>query len=218
MTVNALRGIVSIGAAGLVAVLTGVSPPVASRAQAPDRTAITGAWALNTELSDKPAERGERDGREGDDGSRRRSGSGHGGGMGGGMRGGGMGRGGMGGGRGNADDVARMRDARHDLVTPPAHLTITQTETMIVITTQDGRTTRLSADGRKIKDENTGIERKTKWDGAKLVSEISGLGSGKITETYAVEDEHHRLHVTVLTEGGRAQPRTMNRIYDAEAR
>jgi hypothetical protein len=138
--------------------------------------------------------------------------------MGGGMRGGGMGRGGMGGGRGNPDDMARMRDAMRDVMNPPEHLTITQTETMVVITSQDGRTTRLSPDGKKIKDESTGIERKTKWDGAKLVSEISGLGPGKMTETYTVDEEHHRLHVAIQMEGGRAQPRTTNRLYDADAR
>jgi hypothetical protein len=218
--VNALRGIVSFAAVGLVAALIGVWPSVESRAQPSDRTSITGAWTLNTDLSDKPpasGERGDRGDRAGDDGSRRRGGYG-GGGMGGGMRGGGMGRGGMGGGRGNPDDMARMRDAMRDVMNPPEHLTITQTETMVVITSQDGRTTRLSPDGKKIKDESTGIERKTKWDGAKLVSEISGLGPGKMTETYTVDEEHHRLHVAIQMEGGRAQPRTTNRLYDADAR
>jgi hypothetical protein len=214
--VNRLRRIVSIGAAGLVAALIGVWLPVESRAQAPDRTAINGAWTLNTDLSDKPAvgsDRGDRGDREGGDGSRHRGGMG-----GGGMRGGGMGRGGMGGGRGNPDDMARMRDAMRDVMNPPEHLTITQTDTMIVITAQDGRTTRLSPDGKKIKDDSTGVERKTKWDGAKLVSEIAGLGPGKITETYTVEEEHHRLRVAIQMEGGRAQPRTTNRVYDADAR
>ena len=216
MTVNTLRGIVSFGAVGLVAALIGVWSSVESRAQAPDRTAINGAWTLNTDLSDKPAgrgDRGERGDREGDDGSRHRGGF-----SGGGMRGGGMGRGGMGGGRGNPDDMARMRDAMREVMNPPEHLTITQTDTMVVITSQDGRTTRLSPDGKKIKDESTGVERKTKWDGAKLVSEISGLGPGKITETYTVDEEHHRLLVAIQMEGGRAQQRTTNRVYDSDAR
>jgi hypothetical protein len=217
MTVNTLRGIVSFGAVGLGAALIGVWLSVESRAQAPGRATISGAWTLNADLSDKPAGPGERGDREGDDGSRHRGGFG-GGGMGGGRRGGGMGRGGAGGGRGNADDMARMRDAMRDLMNPPEHLTITQTDTMILITSQDGRTTRLSADGRKIKDESTGVERKTKWDGAKLVSEITGLGPGKITETYAAQEESHRLHVAIQVEGGRSQRRTMDRVYDADAR
>jgi hypothetical protein len=215
--VNALRGIVSFGAVGLVAALIGAPPSVESRAQAPDRTAINGAWTLNTDLSDKPAERGDR---EGDDGSRRSGGYGGGGGgmRGGGMRRGGMGGGGMSGARGNPEEQARMRDAMRDVMNPPEHLTITQTESMVVVTSQDGRTTRLSPDGKKIKDESTGVERKTKWDSAKLVSEISGLGPGKITETYTVDEEHHRLRVAIQMEGGRAQQRTMNRVYDLDAR
>ena len=69
-----------------------------------------------------------------------------------------------------------MRDAMRDVTEPSERLTIVQTDSMVLITGADGRTTRLSADGKKIKDENTGVERKTKWDGGKLVSEISGLG------------------------------------------
>ena len=184
----------------------------------PDHAAITGAWTLNADLSDKPPARSEGGGTP--SGRGRRSGMGGGGGMGRGM-GGGMGRGGMGGGGGNArmdpEEMARIRDAMHDIMTPAEHLTIAQTDTMVLVTSQDGRTTRLSPDGSKIKDDNTKSERKTKWDGAKLVSEISGLGPGKITETYETDAEHHQLHITVQTEGGRGRkPMTMNRIYDAD--
>ena len=77
------------------------------------------------------------------------------------------------------DQAARMRDAMRDLTGPSDHLTITQTDSLVVITGADGRTTRLSPDGKKIKDDNTKVERKTKWDGDKLVSEINGLGTGK---------------------------------------
>src|SRR5207249_8182464 len=92
------------------------------------------------------------------------------------------------------------RDARPH--TPSNHLTITQTESMVVITAADGRTTRLSPDGKKIKDDNTKIERKTKWDGGKLVSEISGAGPGKMTQTFLVDPETHKLRITVQMEGG----------------
>jgi len=116
-------------------------------------------------------------------------------------RGGGMGRGpGM-----NPEDMARMRDAMRDLTDPSDHLTIVETDSMIVITASDGRTTRLSPDGKKIKGDNTGIERKTKWDGGKLVTEISGLGpAGKATQTLAADPETHQLRITVQMEGGPA--------------
>lgn len=217
----ALRGIFFLGAAAVAAALIGFWFATESRAQAPDRTSITGAWTLNTELSDKSPERVDRGGREGGDGNRRGGGMGRGGGFGGGMRG--MGRGGGSGAgvaRPNPDEVARMRDAMRAVMMPPEHLTITQTETMVLMTSQDGHTTRISPDSKKIKDENTGVERKSRWDGVRLVSEISGLGPGKITETYWVDDDHHRLHVSVQMEGGRGQkePTTMNRIYDPDAR
>jgi len=206
----------------LVIVLTGFLdawPAAESRAQAPTATpAIAGTWTLNKDLSDKgTADAREDSGREGG----RRGGYGRGGGFGGGMRGG-MGRGGGYGGAGvDREGMQRQRDAMRDLMNPPERLTIVQTETMVVITTGDGRVTRLSPDGKKIKDENTRIERKTKWDGGRLVSEISGLGGGKITETYAVDPERHQLTVTLVGDGdsrmsGRIAQR---RVYDpADAR
>jgi len=119
----------------------------------------------------------------------------------------------------NPDDMARMRDAMRDITNPSDHLVITQTESMVVLTGADGRTTRLSPDGKKIKDENTNIERKTKWDGGKLVSEITGLGRGKMTQTFAVDPDARQLRVTVVMEGGRSdKPRTITQVYDAEAR
>ena len=177
-----------------------------SRAQTPEH-ALAGAWTLNTEASDQtPAPGDERDGGD------RRGGNGrYGGGR------GGYGGGGNGGANVDPEQMARMRDAMRQLMNPPEHLTITQTDTMVVITEPDGHTTRLSPDGKKVKDENTNIERKTKWDGGKLVSEINGLGRGKVTQTYAVDPEHHELRIAVQMENGRGgQPRTITHVYEAD--
>jgi hypothetical protein len=213
---SSLRGALAVGGAALLLSLgtRGAAPSL--HAQTPDRSALTGAWTLNSDLSDATpssadASNGNRP--SGYDGARP---SGRRRGMGGGMR-----RGGMGGGNNpsgmSADDAARMRDAMHDIMTAPPHITVTQTDTMVLVTAQDGRTTRLAPDGSKVKDDSTHIERKTKWDGAKLVSEISGAGPGKLTETYAVDPDHHQLHVTLQTEGGHGRkPLTMNRVYDLD--
>jgi hypothetical protein len=118
-----------------------------------------------------------------------------------------------------------MRDAMRDLTNPPSHLTIVETDSMVVLTSADGRTTRLAPDGKKVKDDNTGIERKTKWDGEKLVTEISGLGPmGKATQTIAADPENHQLRIVVQMEGGGGrQPagnssssrgRTVTHVYD----
>jgi len=217
---------VAVLAAGLV------SPLGANRAPAAGGHAIAGAWTLNNDLSDQPG----RDQRDGDTNGGRRAGGGRGPGGGGGRRGGGgFGGGWGGGGRGagaamNPDDMARLRDAMRDLTSPSNHLTIVETDSMVVITSADGRTTRLAPDGKKVKDDNTGIERKTKWDGEKLVTEVSGLGRlGKATQTIAADPENHQLRVVLQMEGGRqpdgrqaaagnsAQgrgPRTITHVYD----
>jgi hypothetical protein len=213
--VNAVRGLFFPGLVVFVTALIGAWLSAESRAQTPAPVvSLDGAWTLNTDLSDKPQSEARQ--REGDDAGRRRGGGMGRGGMGGGMRGGGMGRGGMSGGARNPEDAQRLRDAQRDIMNAPARLTIVQTESqMILITTGEGRVTRLSPDGRKIKDDSTKIERKTKWDGGKLVSEISGVGPGKITETYQIEPEHHQLVVTVATD---KPARSLHRVYDADPR
>jgi hypothetical protein len=194
------------------------APPVISFAQS-QPSSIVGAWTLNKDLSDQPptGEQG-----SGENGSGRRDGGGYGGrgGFGGGMRGGRRGgMGGMGGGSNmSPEDAQRMRQAMRDELTAPDQLTIVQSDAMILMTSQDGRTVRLSPDGKKIKDDNTKIERKTKWDGDKLVSEVKGLGRGTITESYRVDPETHRLTVTIQMPGRNGQERTLNRVYDPAAK
>jgi hypothetical protein len=210
-----------------IAVLAGVVAVSLAAQEKPAATSLAGGWTRNKDLSDASDERGGAGGDRGDGaGGRRRGGAGGGGFGGGGGRRGGFGGGGRGGGMGRGDagratpeEMMRMRDAMRDVTNPSDHLIITQTETMIVLTGADGRTTRLSPDGKKIKDENTKVERKTKWDGGKLVSEMSGLGPGKITQSFAVDPESKQLRVTLVMEGGRSkEPRTITHVYDADPR
>ena len=193
----------------------------AAPAAQPD--SIVGAWTLNKNQSDTPPRP---DGNGGNRGGQR--GGGRGGGGGGGGRGGYGGRGGGGGysgaggyggaggaTRGNSDDQKRMRDAMRAILEAPDQITLTKTDSMVVITTGDGITTRLSTDNKKIKDESTGIERKTHWDGAKLLTEISNAGPSKILETYELNPESHQLDVTLAFEGSKDYTRSpIHRIYD----
>lgn len=99
----------------------------------------------------------------------------------------------------------------------PDRMTIVRTDSMVIITAGDGRTTRLATDGSKVKDDSTGIERKTHWDREQLVTEISGVQGGKITQTYAIDPGSHRLMVTVelpANRGGAATPR--HSVYDQQ--
>ena len=182
---------------------------------------LVGGWTLNKDASDQPGDRADRD--QGDQPQRggsggyggyggRRGGGGFGGRHGG---GGGFGRGGGGSGMDPAE-AARIREAMRDIMTAPDHLVVTQTDSMLVFTAPDGRTTRLAPDGKKVKDDSTKIERKTKWDGDKLVTEISGIGRGKLTETYALDAEHHQLRRTLVMEGRGGQPRTTTFVYDVD--
>jgi hypothetical protein len=191
----------------------------AATASADKAAPLTGAWTLNKDQSDQPQSAAPAR----DDGAAvPRGGGRRGGGRGGGFGGGGFGGGrGAGGGRVAVDpqEAARMREAMRDVLNPPDHLTIVSTGTMVLLTGADGRTTRLSPDGKKIKDESTSIERKTKWDGANLVSEISGLNGGKVTETYSLDADHHQFHIAAVIEGVRGgQPRTISHVYDQDAR
>lgn len=207
----------------VIAACVTVAPRANAQTSAPaaEKPSIAGGWTLNKELSDQDPGRGDRSGDDrgtgGDRGGYGRRGGG--GGFGGGRRGGGgMGRGGGMGQQVNPEEMARMRDAIRDITAAQDHLTITQTDSMIVVTSQDGRTTRLSPDGKKVKDDNTKIERKTKWDTGKLVSEIHGAGPGKMTQTFVVDPETHKLRVTVQMEGrSKDQARSITHVYDPDA-
>lgn len=112
--------------------------------------------------------------------------------------------------------MVRMRDAMRDILEPPTRITITETESMVIMTTGEGRTTRLSTDGKKIEDESTGITRKTRWEAGALINEIDGAGPGVIIERYIVSGAPRRLTVTLTFDGGgdKSRPPTQ-RVYDA---
>jgi hypothetical protein len=179
-----------------------------------DLASIVGAWTLNKDLSDPSPARAQGDDQRGRGGFGGRRGGGGGGGRRGGSAGGFSGGGGP---AGSPEEQRRRTEAVRAIVEAPDRLTITRTESLVIITAGDGRTTRLSLDGKKIKDESTGIERKTKWDGNKLVTEITGAGPSKITETYMVDQEHGRLNVTVQMENSRGpNAGVVHRVYDRQ--
>lgn len=206
-----------------VAIAGGSLPASVAHAQTDiASSSIVGSWMLNKSLSDVPDERmqGRAGGRGpggGGGGFGRRGGGGRGGGIGGFPGGGGGGFPGGGGGRGNPEDMARRQEALRDVLIAPERLTIVQTESMVIITAGDGRTTRLSLDDKKIKDESTNTERKTRWEAGKLVSEMTGNG-GKVVETYSADTGHRELLVIVQVEGeGRdVPPRVFHRVYQVE--
>jgi hypothetical protein len=226
-----MRGARALLTASMFITATAAMPPVL-RAQATSaRTTVSpapafdGGWTLNKDLSDQPPAASSQppDG-QGRSGGGRGGGGGFGGRRGGGGGGFGGGRGGggggaVGGGNGsstaNSADAARVREAMRDLMNPPTHWVITQTDTLIIMTDQDGRALRLSPDNKKIKNDDTKTERQTKWDGGKLVSEITGLPGGKITETYSIDPDVHQLRLATQIGDGK-QSRTLIHVYDLD--
>jgi len=198
-----------------LALCAGAASAAAQQAQA-DAGSIVGVWTLNKEASDATPERPSGDDRA------RGGGGGYGGGRGRrGGGGGGYGRGGGGGGGGarsggDPEDIRRRIQAVRDIMGAPERLTITETESLVIITAGDGRTTRLSPDGKKIKDESTGLERKTRRENGTLISEITG-GREKMIETYAVDRERHQLTITVKIDNSHApNGGVVHHVYDPE--
>lgn len=167
------------------------------------RPSVVGVWRLNPERSDAAPVPPDGPGRDGRD----PNGAGRGG------FGRGRGRGGFGGpgrgGRTGEPDEARMRrlSAVRDLLDTPERLTITATESMVIVTAGDGRTTRMLTDGSAVKDDSTNITRSTRWVNGRIVSQLSGLVLGKATETYAPDPSQRRLTVTIWVERAPGPPR-----------
>jgi hypothetical protein len=182
--------------------------PVSAQTLRPEATAMAGAWTRNRNP-----------GANGQPGARGPQGAGSAGGR----RDGGLDGpfgprpSGVGGplGVGNSAQNARRADALREITDPPDHLVVTVTGTMVIVAGQDGRTTRLATDGSRITDQNTGMERRTRWTAGALVSEISGLGP-KITQSFSVDAERRQLRIRVeIAEGGGRLARSATYVYDA---
>ena len=194
-----------MGRGGLVLMAMGALAGSASGAEkAGDvaRPSFSGSWTLKPEESDdgrakmKEAMGERRGGRRGPVGGGPMSGGPRGGPGGQGpMSGGPVGeRGGppmagpMGGGP-DAEQMAAMREAMDAAIESPESLLISQDGVAFEMVMDGERAVRLYADGRKNKGA-TGVERKTKWEEDRLVTE-SKVGGGfgpsvKITETWAM--------------------------------
>jgi hypothetical protein len=200
----------------VVALLVTALPSGAQKPPTPP--SLEGVWTLNngadsarTSDTSGTGRRGDASGRSGGRGGARRAGFGG---------GGSLGTAGLGIPYGTGDRADRLREAMNDLTAAPSRLTIVQTDTTVIVTTGEGHTTRLAPNGKKIKDENTGIERSTKWTADALVSDITGLGSGKITQSFSVNPDDHRLLVTITFPPrlGGTEPTIVTRFYDRDER
>jgi hypothetical protein len=184
-------------------------PAAAQAAAAPPATStmpadLSGHWELNVQQSERP---GQAAGAPGEGGEGR-----------GGYGGGGGGRGGYGGGgRGSGGESETTREQMRQVMQAARTLLIVQHANDLSITDDEGRVVTLKPDGNKVKEQQGGgnLERKTKWDGRSLVTEMKLEGGTKVTQTYTKVDEGLQLIVSTKVEGGRI-PRAMEfkRVYD----
>jgi hypothetical protein len=183
-------------------------------------TNIGGKWELNWRLSDKLPEQAGAPGR-GDEGGAGGGGGGRHGGGGGGM--GGMGRGGMGGhgggggrggeGRGGSVNVEQVRE----ILQAQRTLLIVEHPDHVSITDESGQVQKFVANGEKVKEERAGqsFERRTHWDGRKLITEVALSDGTKISQTYEKVAEGLQLVVTTKVEHSKSGgPREFKRVYD----
>jgi hypothetical protein len=114
------------------------------------------------------------------------------------------------------EDMERMRSAMDDAMRPSEALLVSQEGVAFEIVHDGDRIERLYADGRKNKN-SAGVERKTKWDADKLVTEakVGSFGpSVKITQTWAIL-EGERLTITTRLQGGPFEKElALKRVYD----
>lgn len=211
----------SIGAATCAALA--VLALTAGRAGAAPQTTptpdLTGTWVLSRELSDKPGQGGESAGGGHRGGGMGRPGGG--GGMGG-MGGGGMGGrgGGFGGGGGMPDpeEMERMRATMDAVTRVPQRLIIVKADPGLILTDEEGVSTRLALDGSKDTGAVNGVafESKTKWEDGKLRVERKFKSGLKLVELYSISGDPRLLTVSSKVEGGRGGNRTINRVYEPQ--
>jgi hypothetical protein len=186
-------------------------------AQSPATPDLTGTWVFNAELSDRPGQ-GAQGGRpDGGGGGHRGTGGGMGrpgGGMGG--QGGGYGGRGGGGGMANPEEMERMRATMDAVLHTPARLIIVKGEQGLILTDDEGVSTRLALDGSKETGAINGVpfETTTKWEEGKLRVEKKFRSGPRVIELYSVSSDPRLLTVSLKTEGGRGGGRTIKRVYE----
>lgn len=201
---------------GALAFSAGVvfGPRLARAADKPAASAagvdLSGQWTYNQELSDNAHDK-MREAMQGR-GSGRGAGPGGGGPGGGGMGGPGGGMGGPGGpGMQGGDDPS---ETMRSVFEPSEQVTITQSETEIVIDEKFGPMRSLHPNGKAYKTQNGTADLKTQWKDGKLVVETKRARGGKLVETWELVPDRSRLVVNVRLDGGSGPPLSLKRVYD----
>jgi len=206
------RGIDGLLMGSLVVLL---APGPVLRVGAQEHPDVTGAWTLNRDLTTRPGQHGED---RGSSTGKRTPVGGSGMPMGGGRGPGGMG-GGYGGARANPEEMAKAREAVRLAMLMPERLTIVRDGETIVLTDEDGISSKLTADGKTSKSTLGAlkVETKAKWDADVLLVERKFEAGVKITDRYSVSGTPRRLTIASKIENGKMageRARTFQRVYE----
>ena len=98
----------------------------------------------------------------------------------------------------------------------PARLIIVKGDPGLIVTDDEGVSTRLALNGSKETGAINGVpfESATKWEEGKLRVEKKFKGGLKLIELYSVSSDPRMLTVSLKTEGGRGGGHTIKRVYD----
>ena len=113
-------------------------------------------------------------------------------------------------GRATAEQVRAFLQSQRTLV-------IVEHADHVSITDENGQVQKLVTNGEKVKDEREGesFERRTRWDGRTLVTEIALSDGVRITQTYQKVAEGLQLVITTKLENSKfSGPREFKRVYD----
>ena len=112
---------------------------------------------------------------------------------------------------------ARLHETMSLALDAPQVLTLSQSDSTMIIAPDTGAELELHADGRKLKQTVQGggdIEIKARWQGYDFVVERKVSGGGKVTEDYLRSQDGKQLYVIVNVEGNHGRSFTFRRIYD----
>jgi hypothetical protein len=127
----------------------------------------------------------------------------------------------MGGGQGgqlSTDDRLKIEELVDEVRNPSPSLTIVQTNATVVVTDSEGHSRTFRTNGKKDKQqlEAVTVDTKTKWDGARLVTEYDLPGGRKLTYAFSLVSNTGQLLIEETLAGGRpgASPTVIKRVYD----
>jgi hypothetical protein len=117
-----------------------------------------------------------------------------------------------------SDDArARMRQTMHLAFDAPQTLTISETDSTVMLAPDSLNGLLLHSNGHKLKQKVEGggdIETKARWHESALVVERSVSGGGKVVEEYRRSQDGKQLYVIVDFTGMRGRSIEFRRVYD----